>query len=131
MRGPAQPSYRAGAGVEAAARRHRRRGRRSSSAGCRAYRADHEAGVNALHRLLERQHYRLAYWRLAVSGINYRRFFDINELAGLRVEDARDVPRHARAGRAADRGRTSCRACGSTTSTGCSTRRNTPAACSI
>ena len=54
-----------------------------------AYRADHEAGVNVLHRLLERQHYRLADWRLAVSGINYRRFFDINELAGLRVEDAR------------------------------------------
>jgi len=54
-----------------------------------AYRADHEAGVSALHRLLERQHYRLADWRLAVSGINYRRFFDINELAGLRVEDPR------------------------------------------
>ena len=48
-----------------------------------------ETGVGALHRLLERQHYRLADWRLAVSGINYRRFFDINELAGLRVEDAR------------------------------------------
>ena len=46
-----------------------------------------EAGVSALHRLLERQHYRLAYWRLAVTDINYRRFFDINELAGLRVED--------------------------------------------
>ena len=57
--------------------------------GLSAYRADHEAGVNMLHRLLERQHYRLADWRLAVSGINYRRFFDINELAGLRVEDAR------------------------------------------
>ena len=57
--------------------------------GLKAYRADHEAGVNALHRLLERQHYRLADWRLAVSGINYRRFFDVNELAGLRVEDAR------------------------------------------
>ncbi len=57
--------------------------------GLSAYRADQEAGVNMLHRLLERQHYRLADWRLAVSGINYRRFFDINELAGLRVEDAR------------------------------------------
>jgi (1->4)-alpha-D-glucan 1-alpha-D-glucosylmutase len=57
--------------------------------GISAYRADHEAGVNLLHRLLERQHYRLADWRLAPSGINYRRFFDINELAGLRVEDAR------------------------------------------
>jgi len=52
-----------------------------------AYRADAENGVHLLHRLLERQHYRLATWRLAPSGINYRRFFDINELAGLRVED--------------------------------------------
>jgi (1->4)-alpha-D-glucan 1-alpha-D-glucosylmutase len=32
-----------------------------------------------LHRLLERQHYRLAYWRVAADEINYRRFFDINE----------------------------------------------------
>jgi (1->4)-alpha-D-glucan 1-alpha-D-glucosylmutase len=31
----------------------------------------------------------LAYWRLSASDINYRRFFDINSLAGLRVEDAR------------------------------------------
>jgi (1->4)-alpha-D-glucan 1-alpha-D-glucosylmutase len=46
------------------------------------------AAVLALHSLLERQHYRLAYWRLAGSEINYRRFFDINELAGLRIEDA-------------------------------------------
>jgi (1->4)-alpha-D-glucan 1-alpha-D-glucosylmutase len=40
-----------------------------------------------LHRLLERQHYRVAHWRLAASEINYRRFFDINDLAGLRAED--------------------------------------------
>jgi len=40
-----------------------------------------------LHRLLERQSYRLAYWRTATDEINYRRFFDINDLAGLRVED--------------------------------------------
>jgi (1->4)-alpha-D-glucan 1-alpha-D-glucosylmutase len=39
-----------------------------------------------LHRLLEQQAYRLAYWRVASSEINYRRFFDINELAGLRME---------------------------------------------
>ena len=42
---------------------------------------------DALHDLIERQHYRLAYWRVASSEINYRRFFDINELAGLRVEE--------------------------------------------
>jgi (1->4)-alpha-D-glucan 1-alpha-D-glucosylmutase len=31
----------------------------------------------------------VAHWRLSASDINYRRFFDINSLAGLRVEDAR------------------------------------------
>ena len=41
-----------------------------------------------LHRLLEAQSYRLAHWRVAASDINYRRFFDINDLAGLRIEDA-------------------------------------------
>ncbi len=39
-----------------------------------------------LHRLLEGQHYRLAYWRVAAEEINYRRFFDINELAAVRME---------------------------------------------
>lgn len=39
-----------------------------------------------LHELLESQVYRLAYWRTASHEINYRRFFDINTLAGLRVE---------------------------------------------
>ncbi|HZD90455.1 MAG TPA: malto-oligosyltrehalose synthase, partial [Pseudolabrys sp.] len=55
--------------------------------GLAAYRSDDEAGATALHRLLERQHYRLAYWRVAFSAVNYRRFFDINDLAGLRVEN--------------------------------------------
>jgi (1->4)-alpha-D-glucan 1-alpha-D-glucosylmutase len=40
-----------------------------------------------LHRILEAQPYRLAHWRMAASDINYRRFFDINGLAGLRVEE--------------------------------------------
>jgi (1->4)-alpha-D-glucan 1-alpha-D-glucosylmutase len=40
-----------------------------------------------LHQLLERQHYRLAWWRAAGDAINWRRFFDITELAGLRVEN--------------------------------------------
>src|SRR5262249_18344629 len=40
-----------------------------------------------LHALLEQQNYRLAFWRVASSDINFRRFFDINDLAGLRVED--------------------------------------------
>ncbi len=61
----------------------------SSSAGLRPIAPARGAARNrALHRLLERQHYRLAHWRLASSDINYRRFFDINNLAGLRVEDA-------------------------------------------
>ncbi len=55
--------------------------------GLEAYRADHDNGRHALHWLLERQNYRLASWRVAVSGINYRRFFDVNDLAGVRVED--------------------------------------------
>ncbi|MDP1542769.1 MAG: malto-oligosyltrehalose synthase [Polycyclovorans sp.] len=47
--------------------------------------------VNAgqLHDLLEQQHYRLAWWRTAADQINWRRFFDVNELAGVRVEDPR------------------------------------------
>ncbi len=40
-----------------------------------------------LHRLLEEQAYRLAYWRVASDEINYRRFFAINDLAGIRQED--------------------------------------------
>ena len=40
-----------------------------------------------LDALLSAQAYRLAYWRVAAEEINYRRFFDINELAALRMED--------------------------------------------
>ncbi|WP_174299915.1 malto-oligosyltrehalose synthase [Caulobacter sp. S45] len=43
-------------------------------------------GRARLHDLLERQHFRLAWWRTAGDEINWRRFFDITELAGLRVE---------------------------------------------
>ncbi|WP_065258000.1 malto-oligosyltrehalose synthase [Pseudomonas bananamidigenes] len=43
-------------------------------------------GFRRLHQLLERQSYRLASWRTAADDINWRRFFDINELGGLRVE---------------------------------------------
>jgi (1->4)-alpha-D-glucan 1-alpha-D-glucosylmutase len=42
---------------------------------------------DALHVLLERQSYRLAYWRTAFDEINYRRFFDINELGAIRMEE--------------------------------------------
>jgi (1->4)-alpha-D-glucan 1-alpha-D-glucosylmutase len=43
-------------------------------------------GFQRLHDLLERQSYRLASWRTAADDINWRRFFDVNELGGLRVE---------------------------------------------
>ena len=43
-------------------------------------------GFQRLHQLLERQSYRLASWRTAGDDINWRRFFDVNELGGLRVE---------------------------------------------
>jgi (1->4)-alpha-D-glucan 1-alpha-D-glucosylmutase len=39
-----------------------------------------------LPELLTRQHYRLAWWRLADTQLNYRRFFTINDLIALRVE---------------------------------------------
>jgi (1->4)-alpha-D-glucan 1-alpha-D-glucosylmutase len=41
---------------------------------------------DALDRLIDRQAYRPAYWRVAAEEINYRRFFDINELAAVRME---------------------------------------------
>jgi len=45
------------------------------------------SSFDALHDLLERQCYRLAYWRVAADDINYRRFFDVNDLAALRMEN--------------------------------------------
>jgi (1->4)-alpha-D-glucan 1-alpha-D-glucosylmutase len=44
------------------------------------------ASFERLHRLVEMQAYRIAHWRVAAEEINYRRFFNINELAGLRME---------------------------------------------
>lgn len=41
----------------------------------------------ALAKILDRQHYRLEYWRAGLEKINYRRFFDIADLAGVRMED--------------------------------------------
>lgn len=41
----------------------------------------------ALHELVEAQHYRLVHWRAAGQLVNYRRFFAVNELAAIRVED--------------------------------------------
>lgn len=51
-----------------------------------AHAPDTPAGRQRLHRLLERQHYRLAWWRAARDEINWRRFFDLASYAGLRIE---------------------------------------------
>jgi (1->4)-alpha-D-glucan 1-alpha-D-glucosylmutase len=48
-----------------------------------AYNADHDL----LHAMLERQNYRLAFWRAAGRDLGYRRFFDISNLVGLRMEN--------------------------------------------
>jgi (1->4)-alpha-D-glucan 1-alpha-D-glucosylmutase len=45
------------------------------------------ASFDRLHRLLDSQAWRLAYWQVATDEINYRRFFDINSLAALRMEN--------------------------------------------
>ncbi|MBV9579471.1 MAG: hypothetical protein JO057_12860, partial [Chloroflexi bacterium] len=45
------------------------------------------ASFDRLDALLDRQSYRLAFWRVAAEEINYRRFFDITELAAVRMED--------------------------------------------
>lgn len=40
----------------------------------------------ALHQLIQQQHWRIAHFRVAADDINYRRFFNVNDLAGLRME---------------------------------------------
>ena len=45
------------------------------------------ADPDLLHEVLERQHYQLAHWRRGQRDLDYRRFFDIDTLIGLRIED--------------------------------------------
>ena len=45
------------------------------------------ADPDALDELLQRQNYRLAFWRTASEELDYRRFFNIESLVGLRMED--------------------------------------------
>jgi (1->4)-alpha-D-glucan 1-alpha-D-glucosylmutase len=47
----------------------------------------HPESFDQLEELVSRQAYRLSFWRVAADEINYRRFFDVNELAALRVEE--------------------------------------------
>ncbi|MDD3650866.1 malto-oligosyltrehalose synthase [Immundisolibacter sp.] len=49
-------------------------------------RAGDAASFDLLHELIHAQAWRPAYWRVALDDINYRRFFDINDLAALRME---------------------------------------------
>jgi len=49
--------------------------------------AGEPAGADALDSVLQAQAYRLADWRVAGDDINYRRFFDVNALAAIRMED--------------------------------------------
>jgi len=51
-----------------------------------AHDPSNSAGRQQLDSLLDKQHYRLAWWRTAPEAINWRRFFEITDLAGLRVE---------------------------------------------
>jgi (1->4)-alpha-D-glucan 1-alpha-D-glucosylmutase len=51
--------------------------------------AELNADPGALEALLDRQNYRLAFWRSAARDLGYRRFFDINTLVALRMEDER------------------------------------------
>ena len=60
---------------------------RSIDEALRGYDAATELGRDRLHRLLDRQNFRLAWWRAASDEINWRRFFDVNALAGIRVEN--------------------------------------------
>ena len=48
---------------------------------------ENSKSFDLLDELLGRQVYRLSYWRVATEEINYRRFFDINELAAIRMEN--------------------------------------------
>ena len=55
------------------------------------------ADADRLDALLERQNYRLAFWRTAGHELGYRRFFDINTLVGLARRGRARLRRHPRA----------------------------------
>ena len=80
--GPEAPPRRARRGRRPVARGDRRRGASSE----RHARATRRASTRSTRSCME-QSYRLAFWRVATEEINYRRFFDINDLAAIRMED--------------------------------------------
>jgi (1->4)-alpha-D-glucan 1-alpha-D-glucosylmutase len=86
------------------------------------------AGRERLHLLLEAQRYRLAWWRTANDEINWRRFFDINELVAVRVEDD-EVFEAVHGTLFRLYAEVSSTACASTTSTASRSRGNTARNC--
>jgi (1->4)-alpha-D-glucan 1-alpha-D-glucosylmutase len=89
--GDAEPQPRRQALADAACRLLREQGRGGEGrAAIEAVLACHsattEGGREALHQLLEQQYYRLAWWRNAAEEINWRRFFEVSDLAGVCVE---------------------------------------------
>ncbi|MDO5575850.1 MAG: malto-oligosyltrehalose synthase, partial [Fibrobacter sp.] len=46
-----------------------------------------EEAISRLDTLLQRQFYRLAYWKVAAEELNYRRFFTVSDLIAIRIED--------------------------------------------
>ena len=98
----------------------RERGRgRGRAAQWRAGNLDSWRGLDAL---IQEQYWRAAHFRVAADDINYRRFFNINDLAGLRME-LPEVFDHAHAWCSGSEKRRSRRVSASTISTGCSIPR--------
>lgn len=60
-------------------------GREAIQSALSAFTPETKEGLDLLHRLLEIQHYRLCWWRNAAEEINWRRFFEVSDLAGIRV----------------------------------------------
>ena len=79
-----------------------------------------ETGERRLRRLLDAQVYRLAHWRRAAGEINYRRFFDVNDLVALHMEDPEVFAADPRAGARLAPARTGSTGSGSITPTACS-----------
>lgn len=54
------------------------------------------SSFDLLHKFLEAQYYRLSFWRVAGHEINYRRFFNVNELVSIRIEEEKVLESHHR-----------------------------------
>jgi (1->4)-alpha-D-glucan 1-alpha-D-glucosylmutase len=61
-------------------------GREAIALALSAFTPDTPENAARMHRLLERQNYKLTWWRNAAEEINWRRFFEVSDLAGVRVE---------------------------------------------